>query len=125
MADAAAELDVDIDGSDVHEEAEAGLQLLGSVEAHPRLLVLPSTMLTERSVQNDILFQFEERGMSVGCPQWPVVPAALTLDSLMHDEEKEQGGRIFLWPTGETGKADIFGGSRRSRLRSCCRRINK
>lgn len=53
-------------GREVQELAEGSLQLLDSVEAHPRLPVLPSTMLTERSAQNDILFQFEGRGMSLG-----------------------------------------------------------
>lgn len=79
---------------------------LGSVEAQPRVHVLESrvhvlgsTMLTERSAQNDILFNLDGSEASVFCPQWQEVMVALSVESVERaelDAEREQGARGLL-----------------------------
>lgn len=82
----------------------------------------PSTRLSERSAQKDILFQRDGggQGCSICCPQWPEVRAAQSLESTARpvpDRLRGQGGSAFLYPMGITDRRD-FGGSRRSRLRN-------
>lgn len=72
---------------------------LGSVEAQPRVHVLGTTMLTERSAQNDILFNLDGSEASVFCPQWQEVMVALSVESVERaelDAEREQGVRGLL-----------------------------
>lgn len=56
-------------------------------------------MLTERSAQNDILFNLDGSEASVFCPQWQEVMVALSVESVERaelDAEREQGVRGLL-----------------------------